>query len=94
MDEFTANLPGVERREIEHTLGLSTEEALIQGGIIGISSEIEGYIRRLEDGFSNLNVILTGGDALFFAKYLNREIFLHPDMVFTGLQEILSFNAE
>jgi pantothenate kinase type III len=47
----------------------------------------------VEKEFSELNVILTGGDGPMIAKKLQRKIFLHPELLHIGLRETLKFNA-
>ncbi len=95
MDEFTANLPLARREDANAgSLGKSTKGALALGGLIGVESELDGFISRLEGEIGNLNIILTGGDAAYFGNHLKSKIFVHPNLVLTGLGEILKFNVE
>lgn len=95
MHEFTARLPLVQREvEIDNAIGQSTLTAMRNGGQLGMSLEIEGFIRLFREQFGSLQVILTGGDAEFFAKVLKSKIFVNPDLVLRGLNKILTYNAE
>lgn len=94
MHEFTANLPLVENEEVLQTIGYSTKSALQNGGQLGCLYEIEGFVADMELKIGQLNVILTGGDADFFAKKMKRKIFVHHNLVLEGLNKILSYNVE
>ncbi|PHN05681.1 type III pantothenate kinase [Flavilitoribacter nigricans] len=94
MHEFTARLPLVASGEIDNAIGQSTETAMRNGGQLGTVLELEGFIRLFSSQFGELRVILTGGDAEFFAKVLKSKIFVNPDLVLRGLNKILTYNAE
>ncbi len=94
MHEFTARLPLVKEGVINDPIGQSTETAMRNGGQLGTQLEMEGFIQLFEDQFGQLRVILTGGDADFFAKVLKSKIFVNPDLVLRGLNKILTYNAE
>lgn len=94
MHEFTARLPLVERAATNEFIGRSTETAMRIGGQLGVTLEMEGFIRLLRDQYGSLRVLLTGGDAEFFAKVSKSEIFVNSDLVLTGLNKILTYNAE
>lgn len=94
MHEFTARLPLVAPGPINDPIGQSTETAMRNGAQLGTQLEIEGYIRLFSEQFGELRVILTGGDADFFAKVLKSKIFVNPDLVLRGLNKILTYNAE
>jgi type III pantothenate kinase len=101
MHEFTARLPllsrdwaGVEALPEPQFIGSSTSHAIWNGGVLGIVWELQGFIRQSRKQFKSLRVILTGGDADFFAKKLKTSLFLHPHLVLTGLNKILSYNVK
>lgn len=93
MHDYTAALPLVERGELGQLLGLTTEEALQNGATMGTLLEIQSFIERIRQEYQGINIILTGGDAEFFAKKINSEIFVNPNLVLIGLNEIMKFNA-
>ncbi len=94
MDEFTANLPLVSRKETNSLLGYDTESALVNGGLLGVIFEIDTYVRRLESIYGNINVIITGGDAEAFGDKLEKQIFVSPNLVLIGLNEIAKHDAK
>lgn len=75
-------------------LGNSTLTAIESGVVNGIVYEIEGYIRDLQQQYSNLRIIFTGGESDFFAKRLKNTIFATYDLVVYGLNRILEYNAK
>jgi type III pantothenate kinase len=93
MYAFTAALPLVERMDHENVLGSTTAEAMQNGAMLGVLYELEGYIEVLTKEFGSINIILTGGDAEYFAGQLKRQIFVEPEIILIGLNKILSFNA-
>ncbi len=93
MNDYTARLPLVKRGKLDSLLGKTTEEALQNGATIGTLLEIESFIERIRKEYSNINVILTGGDAEFFGEKINSKIFVNPNLVLIGLNEIMNFNA-
>lgn len=92
MHEFTAKLPLVERGDQHNIWGTSTETALRNGGQYGAAYEMQGFIDACEAQFGRMQVILTGGDAIFFEKALKTKIFARPNLVLWGLLEILNYN--
>jgi type III pantothenate kinase len=95
MHHFTAKLPQVEVGETESWIGYSTVSAMQNGAQLGLILEIEGFIGRCRREWENLNVILTGGDAAFLAKYLDhKNISIQPNLVLQGLNKILNYNVE
>jgi type III pantothenate kinase len=95
MHEFTARLPLVEQQpELPDELGNSTENALRNGGELGALLEVEGFIGRCKKKYRPLRVVLTGGDADFFAKNSKTKIFAHQNLVLIGLNQILQYNAK
>lgn len=95
MHEFTARLPLVQRRKKLDTLvGNTTTTALRTGGQLGAVMEMKGFIGQYKKQFGRLNVILTGGDADFFANHLKTKIFVNHNLVLIGLNKILNYNVQ
>ncbi|GAA5221480.1 type III pantothenate kinase [Membranihabitans marinus] len=93
MNTYSDHLPLVSKENIpELLMGNSTESALQNGGIKMAIMEAEEIIRRLRSLYGDFNIILTGGDGDLFEKYLNYKLFVHPDLVLFGLNEILINN--
>ena len=49
-------------------------------------------IDHYKSHFSNLKVLITGGDYQIFDKGLKNSIFVDSDLVLKGLNEILDYN--
>ncbi|NNE27961.1 MAG: type III pantothenate kinase [Saprospiraceae bacterium] len=92
MHNFTSQLPLVKPKWNENLLGKSTKEALQNGAVRGISYEIADFIKTLTKKKGRFQVILTGGDADFFARTLESKIFVDPYLVLKGLNDILLYN--
>ena len=68
MAEFTDKLPHVSLKPDFTPWGTDTDSNLNAGVMAGTFFEIDGFIKEAESRFTNLNVILTGGDAGYFAE--------------------------
>ena len=56
-------------------------------------AEITQIIRLYIQQFEHLEVIICGGDALYFENKLEIDIFVVPNLVLEGLNSILRFNV-
>lgn len=95
MNHFTARLPLIKRRKQKALIGKSTTTAIRIGAQVGAVAEMEGMINRYKahvDG--QLTVILTGGDADFFANQMKTKIFVNQNLVLLGLNKILNHNVQ
>lgn len=92
MHEFTRRLPLVEVPQEIPFIGRNTVEAMQGGGAGGMVHEMNGMISTYRRHFKNLKVFLTGGDANFFANHLKTVIFVSPQLVLKGLNQILLYN--
>ncbi|WP_370090335.1 type III pantothenate kinase [Ekhidna sp.] len=91
MAHYTDKLPDISD-EIQDmnspALGKSTKECLFSGSFWGMIHEINGVIKTIEQDFTSLNTILTGGDAHFFESNLKAHIFAGSKIVQKGLYRI------
>jgi type III pantothenate kinase len=94
LHEFTRKLPLVRPGAEIRFPADNTEDAVSAGVQNGIIFEIESYICRLKKQFTNLEVILTGGDALYFDKKLKFTIFVDQNLILEGLNRILTYNVD
>ena len=94
LHEYTKSLPLVKETNDFEILGNSTETAIRSGVLNGIIFELEGYINELKNKYPGLTVVMTGGDAEFFAKHLKSNIFVDLNLIFAGLNRILEYNAD
>jgi type III pantothenate kinase len=74
-------------------IGRNTTSSLQNGVIRGTYYELQMFIDQITPVFGINNVILTGGDAKIFGNLLNFEIFALPNLVLSGLHEILQYNV-
>jgi len=89
---FTNKLPHLKSNEKFSLLAKNTNQAIISGVQNGIIFEIDSYIDKIKYIHSNLKVIFTGGDAIFFDKKLKNTIFVNSNLNFIGLNRILIHN--
>jgi len=70
--------------------GNDTPSAITSGVQNGIKYELEGFIESCQNDKNELNIILTGGDSIFFDTLLKNSIFapyikIEPQLVLKGL---------
>ena len=92
MHEYTAKLPLVSQDWNFPLIGYDTKTNLQSGVIVGIISEIEGFIGKYEQKFGNFNVVLTGGNSAYFASQLKYKIFADHNFLFKGLYALSETN--
>jgi len=93
MHMLTGKLPLVEIQYHDEVLGQDTQMALQNGGVRGAIYEVSAFLNKCGEMFPSARIVLTGGDAILFAKHLKIKIFANPNLVLLGLNEILRFNA-
>ena len=94
LHDYTARLPKCQATDEKLTVGRSTQQAIEQGIMQGVTNEIEGYISKFYADNVNLLIIFTGGDAKYFVKRIKNTIFAKYDLVVCGLNRILEYNAK
>jgi type III pantothenate kinase len=94
MNAFTDKLPLVNRKKLTNTIGKDTVTSLRTGAQHGATLEMEGFIQDYKSRFGHIEVLLTGGDANYFAKTLKTKIFVNPNLVLIGLNKILLYNVQ
>ena len=90
----TFNLPIINEITKMELVGNSTNNSIKSGVLNGLLCEIDGMIAAYKYQYSDLKVVITGGDCMFFDKELKNSIFVDQDLVLKGLNEILDFNYE
>jgi len=91
--EFTAKLPLVEYSGTPLITGRTTSQAIESGAFFGMLAEINGFIEEYKKIAPALVVIICGGDAKFFESKIKHSIFVVPEIVLTGLNNILQYNV-
>ncbi|MEO8772437.1 MAG: type III pantothenate kinase, partial [Ferruginibacter sp.] len=85
MHEHTAKLPLVQASWHLPLIGYDTKTNLQTGVILGMTSEIAGFIEKYSEKYGNFNVLLTGGNSAYFASQLKNKIFADHNFLFKGL---------
>lgn len=94
LHDYTNKLPLIEKNSSFKLLGKNTEEAIRGGVMNAIIFELDGYIDVLKERYSDLKIILTGGDSNLFDKRLKNSIFANSNLNLTGLNRILEHNVK
>lgn len=97
LHEFTGRLPELALSDYAEWQGFDTESAMLSGVVNGTYAEIKGFIELYNSKYASLEVVLCGGDAIFFDYRLKNSIFAHalktvPDLVLIGLNEVIQQN--
>jgi type III pantothenate kinase len=93
LNKFTGKLPLVSPTDDFTFPGRNTTDAIIAGVITGVTYEINEYIRTFEKKYSDIKIILTGGDCGYIKDKINHQLTYMPDIVTDGLNNILEYNA-
>jgi type III pantothenate kinase len=94
LHNLTANLPLLRPGKPKNIIGKTTKESIHSGVAYGVIMEIEGVIGSYQEKYSDLTVILTGGDGNFLSKQLKSSIFATSKFLLEGLNFILQFNSK
>jgi type III pantothenate kinase len=92
LNTFTDKLPLLNLTDNPNLVGTETDTSIQSGVQWGIKKEIEGVIAEYGRQYSQLKVVLTGGDHIYFAKAFKNSIFARPNLTLEGLNEVLIFN--
>jgi type III pantothenate kinase len=92
LHNLTANLPLLKIKMPKNLIGTTTKSSIHSGVINGIIMEIDGIVKEYTKKYSDLTVILTGGDAKFLSKRLKSGIFANSNFLLEGLNQILEYN--
>jgi type III pantothenate kinase len=90
LNVFTDRLPHLQFEEnYSEIVGSSTKTSIISGVQLGTLFEIEGFIKKFKEQNKDGIVVATGGNLSFLADGLKSSIFAVPDLILSGLNEIL-----
>jgi type III pantothenate kinase len=92
LNAFTARLPLVKADWNFPLAGYDTRTNILSGVILGMAKEIDGMIGAYEEKYDNFNVLMTGGDSVYFSRHLKKKIFADPYLIYKGLYAISEFN--
>ena len=91
---LTGKLPLVDKEGERTAIGNTTETAIREGVLQGVSKEIEGYIHEYTAKSPNLLVFLTGGGTFLLDNRVKSRTFADSLLVTKGLNRILTLNNE
>lgn len=93
LSSFTTSLPILQFKKPKKLLGNSTFDSIQSGVFFGILSEIQSRVEFYRKKNPDLNVILTGGDALYFSKTIKNIVF-DDNLLMKGLNLLLNYNVK
>jgi type III pantothenate kinase len=93
LHDYTEKLPLIEKWEKTTLIGTTTNESILSGVINGMESEIFYFIQRYQREFTDLFILLTGGDAKMFDLAIKNDIFAHENLTLLGLKLMLEANV-
>lgn len=94
LHNFTAKLPLLNYNHVHNLIGNNTETSILSGVMNGAIAEVNGIIGQYNSLFPNLKIFLSGGESIYFEKYIKSDIFAISNLVLIGLNEILIFNEK
>ena len=75
-------------------IAVDTKSSLDIGVVMGIQSEIEGFISKYSSQFSKLKVVITGGDSKILSGKIKNTIFTNSNYIFKGLDFLIEYNKQ
>jgi type III pantothenate kinase len=94
LNQMTHALPLIDYQNLKtikfELIGTSTLESIEYGVFRGLLDEMEQKIIAYKNQFNELNVFLTGGDAVFFQNKINFKIFADSNFTIKGLNSLLN----
>lgn len=93
LNNLTANLPLLKPKSVKYVIGNSTTQSIHSGVVNGVLFEIDGVIDDYKEKFTDLTVILTGGDCISLSKQLKNSIFANSNFLLEGLNYIVEYNT-
>jgi len=94
LSHFTAKLPLLAFKEPDFLIGNSTNESIHCGVFNGLVNEINGFITEYEKHFTNLAVILTGGDCKILSTKIKSAIFAKPNFLAESLKDLHDYTSK
>jgi type III pantothenate kinase len=94
LHHFTKRLPLLEKSDNPPLIGKDTQQSIQSGVINGIIHEINETIRQYQRHYSDLQILLSGGDSIYLQNSIKNAIFADSKFVLKGLHKILMLNVE
>ena len=100
LNYYTSGLPLINADEaFTGNYGVNTTSAILSGVQNGIKYELTGFIESYKTDAKGLNIVLSGGDSIFFDTLLKNSIFaacikIEPYLVLKGLNAAIQNNND
>lgn len=94
LHQFTEKLPKLNLSESHELIGNDTNTSMHSGVVNGLIAEINGVVAEYLCRFTDLTIVLTGGDSIYLSKRLKNGIFANPNFLVEGLYAILKYNTQ
>ncbi|CAN5326776.1 type III pantothenate kinase [soil metagenome] len=100
LNNYTGSLPLINADEsFDAAYGNDTASAIISGVQNGIKYELTGFIKSYKKAGVDMNIVLSGGDSIFFDTLLKNSIFapyikIEPYLVLKGLNAAIQNNND
>ncbi|MCC8174490.1 MAG: type III pantothenate kinase [Odoribacter sp.] len=89
---FTSKLPYLQARTDYGFCGKSTEEAIVNGVMNGITFEVNDYIEQFYKTFGEGKIVCTGGNSIYLQEKLEKGVYYDMYLGLRGLNQILEWN--
>ena len=94
LNQKTANLPNLDFKKPSSFIGNNTNQSILSGVYFGMLNEIEGMIDLYLEKHPEMNIIITGGDAIHFDFNQKYSIFADENFTLRGIYQIYLFNEK
>ncbi len=94
LNQKTENLPNLDFKKPSSFIGNNTNQSILSGVYFGMLNEIEGMIDLYIEKYPEMNIIITGGDAIHFDFNQKYSIFADENFTLRGIYQIYLFNEK
>ena len=89
LNRYTASLPVFNLKVSQKAYGKNTKDALNAGFLWGYQGLVNNIVKKIKTSFNcNFKIILTGGYAKIFSKFINNNSTIEPNITIKGIMHI------
>jgi type III pantothenate kinase len=89
LNRYTASLPVFNLKASQKAYGKNTKDALNAGFLWGYQGLVNNIVKKIKTSFNcNFKIILTGGYAKIFSKFINNNSTIEPNITIKGIMHI------